>query len=56
VKIKKIQDMRTQELSPTQAGQLASELAQDLLELSSFQASLKEEYNYMLELSLSGSK
>jgi len=50
--------MRAQKLSPLQAGQLASELAQDLLELASFQARLQEEYKYMLELSLStnGSK
>jgi len=58
IKIRTIQDMRAQKLSPLQAGQLASELAQDLLELASFQARLQEEYKYMLELSLStnGSK
>jgi hypothetical protein len=56
IKIKNIRDIRTQKLSPLQAGQLASELAQDLLELASFQACLQEEYKYMLELSLSGSK
>jgi len=58
MKIRTIQDIRAQKLSPLQAGQLASELAQDLLELASFQACLQEEYRYMLELSLSanGSK
>lgn len=54
-KIRNIQDMRTQNLSPLQAGQLASELAQDLLELATFQACLQDEYMYMLELSLSTS-
>lgn len=56
MRIKNVQYMRSQKLSPLQAGQLASELAQDLLELASFQAHLQEEYNYMLELSLSRSK
>jgi hypothetical protein len=56
MKIRNVQYMRTQKLSPLQAGQIASELEQDLLELASFQASLQEEYKYMLELSLSGSK
>jgi hypothetical protein len=55
MKIRNIQDKRTQKLSPLQAGQLASELAQDLLELATIQASLQEEYIYMLELSLSAS-
>ena len=48
--------MRTQNLSPLQARQLASELAQDLLDLASFQDHLQEEYKYMLELSLSRSE
>jgi hypothetical protein len=56
MKIRNIQDSRAQKLSPLQAGQLASKLAQDLLELASFQAHLQEEYKYMLELSLSGLK
>ena len=47
--------MRSQNLSPLQAGQLASQLAQDLLQLATFQARLQEEYKYMLELSLSAS-
>jgi len=55
MKIRNIQDIRTQKLSPLQAGQLASELARDLLELATFQACLQEEYKYMLELSLSAS-
>jgi hypothetical protein len=55
VKLGNIRDKRTQNLSPLQAGQLASELAQDLLELSTFQVCLQEEYKYMLELSLSAS-
>src|ERR1700679_3842447 len=54
--IKNIQDIRSQNLSPLQAGQLASELAQDLKELAYLQASLQEEHEYMLKLSLSGSK
>lgn len=53
VKIRNIQDIRTQKLTPLQAGQFASDLAQDLLELATFQACLQEEYKYMLELSLS---
>jgi len=56
MKIKNAQDMRSQNISPVQAGQLASELAQDLLQLASFQVCLQEEYKHMLELSLSGSK
>ena len=52
MKAKKIKNLRTQKLSRHQAGQLASQLAQDMLEVASFQACLKEEYSYMLELSL----
>jgi len=55
-KIRNIQNIRSQNLSPLQAGQLASELAQDLLQLATFQACLQEEYKYMLELSLSASR
>jgi uncharacterized protein YjaZ len=51
MKLKKIKNMRTQKLSPIQAGLLASQLAQDLQEVASFQACLKEEHRYMLELS-----
>ena len=36
MKIEKVKHMRSQKLSPIQAGHLASELAQDLLELASF--------------------
>lgn len=51
-KVKKIKNMRSQKLSRLQAGRLASQLAQDLLEVNSFKACLKEEHRYMLELSL----
>lgn len=52
MKVQKIKNMRSQKLSRLQAGRLASQLAQDLLDVNSFQACLKEEYMYMLELSL----
>ena len=53
-KAKKIKSIWTQKISRLQAGYLASQLAQDLSVVASFQACLEEEYRYMRELSLFG--